>query len=213
VKVTTTTFSKFGRRLGSLIGTRRMALVSGAMLVWLLAVGLGDRVLLRYSNTPGRPAAPPLAWPHDASIRPDQGRATLVAFLHPQCPCSRASIGELALIMARCQDKLNAYLFFYAPRSEGSAWTRTDLWRDAAAIPGVQTVEDLDGAEARRFGASTSGQTLLYIRNHLEFNGGITAARGHSGANDGRDAVVSLLEDRTPRRNTTPVFGCSLLGE
>ena len=206
-------FSKFERKLGALVRTRRLVLLLGAMLVWLLAVGLGTGVLLRYSYTPGRGAAPPLEWPHNAWIRPERDRATLIAFFHPQCPCSRATLSELALIMARCQGKLNAYIFFYAPRSEDDTWTRTDLWRDAAAIPSVHAIEDQDGAEAHRFGASTSGQTLLYMRNHLVFNGGITAARGHSGANDGRDAVVSLLEDRAPRRSTTPVFGCSLLGE
>ena len=73
-------------------------------------------------------------------------------------------------------------------------------------------MEDRDGPVARAFGASTSGQTLLYdAAARLVFNGGITAARGHSGSNDGRDALVALLNAAVPRRRTTPVFGCSLL--
>ena len=212
--MTKSTFSKLTRELAVRLGTKRVDLVLACLLVWILVVGFGARVLLRYSYTPGRLGAPPIAWPSSTSVRPERGRATLVAFLHPHCPCSRATISELALIMARCRGKLDAYVFFYAPRSEGSVWSRTDLWREAITIPGVHAIDDQDGVEAHRFGASTSGQTLLYdTRTKPVFNGGITAARGHSGANDGRDAIVALLETGVTRRATTPVFGCSLLVE
>src|SRR5712692_5114154 len=170
------------------------AIVVAAALLWVPAVGFGVQALLRYSNTPGRLAAPPLDWPHGAGVRPEPGRATLMVFAHPQCPCSRATIGELALIMAQHREKLAAYVVFYSPRSKGNDWARSGLWRDAASIPGVKPIEDLDGREALRFGASTSGQTLLYdVSGRLLFSGGITSARGHAGANDGRDAVVALL--------------------
>jgi hypothetical protein len=119
----------------------------------------------------------------------------------------------LALIVAHGRVKFNAYVLVYAPRSMGEAWARSDLWNDAAAIPGVHVIEDQDGWEVRRFGASTSGQTLLYDSSgHLVFNGGITTARGHFGPNDGLDAVESLLEHGAAGQQTAPVFGCSLLG-
>jgi hypothetical protein len=88
------------------------------------------------------------------------------------------------------------------------------LWRDAAAIPGVHPIEDIDGGEIRKFGAATSGQVLLYdASGRLQFNGGITASRGHAGDNDGRDAVASLLRSGRAPLHTAFVFGCSLLGE
>src|ERR1035438_5349446 len=198
---------------------RRWDLVKGrpavivAVILWIPAVGLGVGALLQYSNTPGRLAAPPPDWPQSAGFRRVPGESTLVVFAHPQCPCSRATIGELALIVARCRIKVNTYVLFYAPRSMGEGWARSDLWNAATAIPGVHVIEDRDGWEVRRFGPSTSGQTLLYDSDgHLVFNGGITAARGHFGANDGMDAVVSILEHRTAEHHTAPVFGCSLLG-
>ena len=192
---------------------KRFAL-QGAILGWILAVGVGLGVLLRYANTPGRLAAPPGSWPRASIVQPEPRRATLLVFAHPQCPCTRATIGELAEIMAHSQGSVSAYVYFYAPRSEGSGWVRSQLWRDAAAIPGVHAVDDTDGREIRRFGASTSGQVLLYDSSgRLQFNGGITASRGHSGDNDGRDAVASLLESGNARLHTTSVFGCSLLEE
>jgi hypothetical protein len=171
-------------------------------------------VLWRYSGTPGRAATPLAAWPEDAPLQRAKGRSTLVMFAHPQCPCSRASIGELAILMARAQEKVDAHVFFYFPVHESSAWARTDLWDSARTIPGVEAIEDPGGALALRFGAFTSGQTLLYGPDgRLEFNGGITAARGHSGDNNGRQAILALLQGGTAERSVTPVFGCSLRGE
>jgi hypothetical protein len=195
---------------GSLKG--RTALIA-AVILWIPAVGVGVGVLLQYSNTPGGLAAPPPVWPQTAGLRPVHGQSTLLVFAHPQCPCSRATIGELALIVAHCRGKVNAYVLVYAPKSMGERWARSELWNDAAGIPGVHVIEDQDGWGLRRFGASTSGQTLLYDSGgNLVFNGGITAARGHLGANDGMDAVESMLQKGTAMHHTAPVFGCSLLG-
>jgi hypothetical protein len=116
--------------------------------------------------------------------------------------------------MARETEKLDAYVFFYLPAHESSAWVKTDLWNSARSIPGVRVIEDPGGAFALRFGAFTSGQTLLYNpAGRLVFHGGITAARGHSGDNNGRHAILALLQGGTPERSVTPVFGCSLRGE
>jgi hypothetical protein len=52
---------------------------------------------------------------------------------------------------------------------------------------------------------------LLYdTAGRLLFSGGITAARGHSGDNAGREAIVALLAGAPTDRTQTPVFGCKL---
>jgi hypothetical protein len=77
---------------------------------------------------------------------------------------------------------------------------------------------DLEGRESRRFGAATSGQTLLYAADgRLLFNGGITESRGHSGDNAGRSAILSLVLGLTSAPTgqplSTPVYGCPLFDE
>ena len=197
-----------------LIGLKKHAITVLAVALWVPLVGYGMSVLLRYSNTPGQLARPPVSWPASAPVQPVSGRATLIIFAHPNCPCSRSSIGELAIIMARAREKLDAHVFFYLPANEAITWVRTDLWDSAGAIPGVHVIEDRGGAFARRFGAHTSGQTLLYDpAGRLVFNGGITASRGHSGDNNGRHAIIELVQGQTLVENVTPVFGCSLKGE
>ncbi|HLN04418.1 MAG TPA: hypothetical protein VK335_34335 [Bryobacteraceae bacterium] len=120
----------------------------------------------------------------------------------------------MALLHSHAPERPEIYVLFYAPSSALKDWVRSDLWRAAESIPGAHAIEDRDGAWARRFGASTSGQTLLYNpRGHLVFNGGLTAARGHVGDNFGVDAVMALLRGDHPSHRSTPVFGCGLREE
>jgi hypothetical protein len=141
----------------------------------------------------------------------DPLRHTLVVFLHPQCGCSNATVGELHALMTRLGDRIAVQVLVFRPSSAAPDWERTDVWQSVAAIPGVHLAPDVDARQARHFGALVSGQTLLYAPNgELLFSGGITFARGHAGDNDGRQAIVSavLNSDVTTRR--TPVFGCFL---
>ncbi|HEY5885699.1 MAG TPA: hypothetical protein VIT88_13485 [Pyrinomonadaceae bacterium] len=185
-----------------------------ASVLWLVAVGVGLRILWSYENTPGVTARPPVFWPTDSPIQPDKDRLTLVMLVHPQCPCSRAAIGELALIMAQGQERLTANVLFLKPIPFSENWEKTDLWQKAASIPGVNVMVDEGGREALRFNAVTSGQTVLYDeKGRLQFSGGITSSRGHSGDNVGRSAIVSMVNGLTQDRAHSFVFGCPLFDE
>lgn len=190
---------------------RRRGLLVTMGLLWMCAAGAGLRILLDYETTPGAIEAAPGRWPGGSQIRRDPQRATLIMLAHPRCPCTRASIGELAVIMARLQTRVSAYVLFLRPTGYPEEWEKTDLWRSAAAIPGVTVLGDDGGVEGARFGAAVSGQTLLYDpKGRLLFSGGITASRGHSGENAGRSAIVTLVTTGHAGRTETPVFGCSL---
>lgn len=178
---------------------------------WIVALSFGSRSLLNYESTPGRIGTVPQNWP-GSRIQLAHDRATLVMLAHPRCPCTRASLGELAQIMAQAEDRIVAYVLFLKPEGSSSDWEKTGLWRSAAAIPGVTVLPDMEGAEARRFGVETSGHTVLFDNEgRLLFSGGITGSRGHSGDNAGRSAIVSLLRNHRADRAQTSVFGCSLV--
>ncbi|MGB8169639.1 MAG: hypothetical protein WCF18_19215 [Chthoniobacteraceae bacterium] len=180
-------------------------------MVWLSLALLGTAAMLAYANVPGVAAAAPGDWPPASEVPRAAGRPTLVMFLHPQCPCSRASIGELALLLAHAPRAVEARVLFLDPEGDDEAWVETDLWRSAAAIPGVAVARDVAGREARVFHSGTSGATLLYDgAGRLLFQGGITLARGHAGDNPGRSAIEALLRGEEPPTAATPVFGCGL---
>jgi len=180
--------------------------------LWALAVATGLVVLLRYENRPGVAAAPPGRWPAGSHLERATDRATLVMLVHPGCPCSRASIEELDRLMARSRNLVTAHVLVFKPREFPAEWEKTDLWRAAAAIPGVRVRRDDDGGEARLFRAATSGQVVLYdAGGALRFSGGITPSRGHAGDSAGPDAIVAVLTGNAPATGIrTPVFGCSL---
>ena len=118
--------------------------------------------------------------------------------------------------MTDCKGKLTATVLVLRPGGMPDGWERTGLWDSAAAIPGASVVTDPDGAESRRFGAATSGQTLLFAADgRLQFAGGITESRGHAGDNAGRSAIVSLILNGGPVAQTiqTPVYGCPLCND
>ena len=117
--------------------------------------------------------------------------------------------------MANCEAKLLAIAVVVRPAGVPDGWEKTDLWRSAAAIPGVDVISDERGEEAQRFGALTSGQVLLFSTDgRLLFTGGITESRGHSGDNAGRSAIEALVLSPDAASSLkpagTPVYGCSL---
>lgn len=180
-------------------------------LVWGAAAVFGAHALFKYETRPGQIGHVSSVWPAHSSISLANDRPTLLMFAHPQCPCTRASISELASIVAHTQSKARVLVLFYTPRDSGEDWRNRDTCRSAAQIPGVTVVADVDGAEAERFGAKTSGDTFLFdASGHLLFHGGITASRGHAGDNVGEDSITALISNQTTNQSRTLVFGCSL---
>ncbi|MGH9675279.1 MAG: RedB protein [Bryobacteraceae bacterium] len=178
--------------------------------LWLLSAAGGLAVLADYSYQSGSAARPQARWPGSAFFSLERDAATLVMLAHPHCPCTRASIGELAKLMARAQRRLRGHVLFLRPAGFTEGWERTDLWASAEAIPGIRVWSDPEGREARRFGGRTSGQVMVFdSAGSLIFDGGITIARGHAGDNPGAMGILARLDGR-PAFARTPVFGCAL---
>src|SRR5258706_13460055 len=173
----------------------RKSILIAACAAWILMIAVGLTLLWRYENASGPAAAPPSQWPLASGIHLATDRATLIMLAHPHCPCTRASIGELARLMAQAQGRVTAYALFVKPAGSSDDWENTDLWRNAAGIPGVNAVVG-DVVEAQRFHAATSGQTVLYdAEGRLLFSGGITRSRGPSGRRRGRSPLRSPFDN------------------
>jgi hypothetical protein len=179
--------------------------------LWVAAIAIGMRILFAHAGTPGDAAAPPERWPDASGIRRRADCPTLLMFAHPCCPCTRASVAELNLLMARLAGKLEAYVLLFTPGELPAGWGETDASREGERIPGVTVLRDVDGAEAKRFGVATSGQTIVYnAAGSLIFHGGITGARGHIGENLGRSTITSLIETGEAASTESRVYGCAL---
>jgi hypothetical protein len=188
-------------------------LLALAGVAWAGGLVLGVQQLARYEAGAGA-ARPALErWPAEGPAR-HEGGFTIAVFVHPECPCSAATVSALDKIMARAGGKVKGYVFGVMPEGAPADWKSSGLLATARGIPGLSVVDDEKGALARRFGAMTSGQVVMYDASGARvFSGGITEGRGHEGPNAGAATVEALLKGRGGKAPDTPVFGCSLLGE
>lgn len=168
--------------------------------------------LMSYQTQAGAAAvSPPGDWPAGSGLAFDARRSNLVIFAHPQCPCTRATLDELELVLTQRRSEIQATLCVFDPDGVPATWTQTSLVRAAKAIPGLTVMADRSGAIAAKFGVMTSGQTLMFDRQGRRiFSGGITGTRGHAGENRGRNLVLALAKGEICESPQTPVFGCAL---
>jgi hypothetical protein len=133
-----------------------------------------------------------------------------VLFAHPKCPCTHASVTELARMLARLHDQVEARVAVVRPAAVPADWDDTELVARALAIPGATVSRDEGGVEAARFGVKASGHVVVYDRNGRRlFSGGITSSRGHEGESFGIQRIHSLLTTGVADRADAPVFGCA----
>jgi len=178
---------------------------------WVVLVVSGFGVLLNYGLTPGANTDAPQQWPSHSKIVPAAAQPTLVVFIHPFCPCSRATLHELQILAARCQGRVGIRVVFKEPAGHPVDWAKCELANTAKTIPNAVVLTNGTQGESELFGAATSGVAMLFDRNgKLLFHGGITASRGHEGDNLGRSSLMALIEGREPGSACTPAFGCSL---
>jgi hypothetical protein len=187
------------------------SILVAAALAWMAAVGVGFTMLMNYSVEPGAPALAPSQW-SSSRIAAPHGQYLLVMTIHPHCPCTRASVTELNNLMGLLRGtNVKGYVLAVKPSEFQDEWARTESFRNASRIPGIEVLVDVDGAESSRLGARTSGQVLLYgPGGGLLFAGGLTPDRGHLGDSPGRHRIVSLVKTGTADANDSLVFGCEL---
>jgi hypothetical protein len=183
-----------------------------AGILWVALLAAGFTLLEREEFTPVANAPVTASFPANSAIQLAADKPTLLLFFHPHCPCSRASLHELDGLLTETQNKLSVILIFTIPKGVPPGWEEGDLWKSAAAMPGVRVLRDQGGLEARRFGVTGSGHTLLYNPSgQLLFSGGITPSRGHEGDNAGRSAIIDFVLTGHSLVKHASVFGCSLL--
>ena len=164
------------------------------LIVWFAGVLAGFTQLAAYETGPGAAATPPAYWPEIDGFERDLCKPTVLFFAHPHCPCTRASVRELARIAAKNRLEAQFVAVFFASAAMGKDWERSDIWRSAEAIPGMVLRADPEGSLARAFGVKTSGEVLAYSADgQLRFHGGITPSRGHEGDSHGQSALVAML--------------------
>ncbi|MEO8380364.1 MAG: hypothetical protein ABI779_11930 [Acidobacteriota bacterium] len=191
--------------------TRRPLSVWAFVLVWALSVAGGLMIFNAYQNRQGPRGAVPRSWPAESRILRSPDSATLLVFLHPNCPCSRASVHSLQRITGSLPPSSLPRIVFVIRKAVTNDWRAKSLLADASATPNATLLNDVNEEEIARFGTQVSGHALLYDHEgHLLFDGGLTAERGQEGDSVAADRLHALLGGTTTSATRTAVFGCAL---
>ena len=155
-------------------------------------------------------------WPKNSQLSRVDSRRTLLLFIHPRCPCTRASLTELEKLFAGQtldEGRLPEVLVVAAIPSQASMeWQNSSTIERAMDLPNATLFWDHGAKEAKRFGAVASGTVMLYSPEGTRiFAGGVTAMRGHEGQNVGSERLHNaLLQSSSRPLELTPAFGCRL---
>lgn len=192
--------------------------LAAALIVWIAFAVAGWYGISAYglNGDPQATTSIVSQWPVDSTIVRLTERPTLVLFLHPKCPCSRATVGELErLPLLIPSDALpDVCVVAAAPRATGDLWWSSPFLDRIARLPNARMVRDPGGVETDLFGARVSGTVLLFdsAGNRL-YAGGVTMSRGHAGDNVGLQAVTKLLGDHRASVSPIPPLGCEMVRE
>lgn len=192
---------------------------TGALVaVWLIVVVCGWWCIERFEFSVNESSSQRVVtkWPADSALVRPANRPTLLFFLHPKCPCTRASVDELSRLFTSLAETATPVpeLFVIAtiPPTEIEAWWNTDTIAQTQQIASANLFVDRGGREAARFGATTSGFVMLFDElGNRRYAGGITICRGHEGESAGRQLLAEMLRGGTTGKSEMPVFGCMLV--
>lgn len=182
-------------------------------LLWLGAVVTGLGALQYHSTKPGKVGSATPNREEFLAAQRTPGRSLLVMALHPRCPCSEASLGELSELIARQPGRCDVLLLYFQPEGDTTGWTLPRP-EESLGVANARAMADPGGRMAASLGAITSGHVLLVDADGaLKFNGGITPGRGHRGHADGQDAILASFTGQVCPISQAPVFGCPLTPE
>jgi hypothetical protein len=206
-----------------LILLRRRSKISIAIVVlWVAGIVLAMGAMSGCGSSLRTELPPPIeSWPTASRLVLDRESPTLIMFAHPRCECTKASLTELRGLMSRVAGKIHGYVLFAQPKGERAETLRTDNWIAAESIRGVTTLGDEAAREADLFGATTSGQVMLYDEGgRLLFSGGIAPLRGQLGDSPMLRGLLAAIESTSVRepmvarvQMPSAVFGCALHGK
>ncbi len=162
-----------------------------------------------YEKTPGAMGSVPMRYPAEDGEKPV---IRLLVFLHPQCPCSLATVAELQHIVAGVHESVEMTTWVFLPENAPPDWLDTQVVARAKWLKEMNVKLDHEAQVARKFGVATSGHVLVYDgEGDLRFSGGITITRGHEGDNHAARTVHALVgEGASGPAVIMPVYGCGL---
>jgi hypothetical protein len=180
--------------------TSSMVLKGVVGAVWALAIGGSLATSMRYESTPGAAEKP--------------GRAAgkvyeIVMVVHPDCPCTGASVSALRKLLGSASVPVKAHLRVVAFAKPDHPVGEEKY---ARALPNADAAWISPEEAKAKYGALTSGHVAAFFNGNPVFSGGLTSGRGVESLSESQLRLRDFLSGK-PINAVRPVFGCALNGE
>ena len=196
---------------------RDRAIITAAILIWCIWVGLNTQSMLRFDFESQAKSNPPAKLPVFKQGVGDAKLPSIFLILHPRCPCSNVSLEAFSHILERVKGRVNATIVFVKPSADlNDEWVQSKLWKSAKEIKTAELLVDEKGAIAKTFDAQISGQVLLYDEHgQLRYSGGLNEARGQQPSGVAEERLVSMINKKIAAKDANvskglPALGCPL---
>ncbi len=176
---------------------------------WAVIIALGMLQFYRYETREGAKEVSNKSWPEGTSLSYSKSKFSWVMGIHPKCPCSLATVGNLERLFRYIEEPFHiTALVRQDPLSDES---KSKVVRRLSKLPQVSIFFDERGETAAKFGMLTSGDSRIYNRSgELIFAGGITINRSHEGWSPGASLILEQMSKGSKKSVELPVFGCNI---
>jgi len=106
---------------------RSHGFLAAAGVLWGSLLVVGFLFLAQEEFTPVEASPPVALFPASSAVRLVSDKLTLVLFAHPHCPCTRASLRELDILLAETQNRVSVTVVFTIPDGVPVDWEKGDL--------------------------------------------------------------------------------------
>lgn len=190
----------------------RHAALSCAFGVWLVVCGGIAWASMSYSHLgydTRQSNGPPQI--ENTQLRFPAGATAVVLCVEPKCRCTLATIRELAKVLEQIPESQKPRVAVVVSSGADLAGD-SDLVRAARReLPDAEIHFDATGSLLGQLEVQTSGTVLVFTpAGEAVFRGGITIARGHTGANPATEALRKCLTGHGLELQYFPAYGCQL---
>ncbi len=136
----------------------------------------------------------------------------LKLFLHPHCPCSRASVAAWERLLEQLSgEAIEAEVVWVRPPEAAVGWEAGSLQERVQQMKGVRQWTDVGGVVASHYGVKTSGCLVIINKEgRVVYRGGLTVGRGRTNTFAVAESVARAIR-QCGDFPASPVYGCPLL--
>ena len=154
---------------------------------------------------------PRLNWPDGSGLSRDPKLPTLLLFVDPRCSTVNESILGLRQLLERVDGRVRVLTLVSDSSQQAATQSSGFAIQSLRSIPGVSIHHDGDGRCALLYGATVSGEAMLYFPDGtLHYRGSVDNSGDVENAGTSNPVLETCIVNASAPGRVMPVTGCLL---